>query len=200
MTEKRFIPIFDGTDKRVVGAKDNGKIISFMDMFDLLNDLTEENEQLKIKLEDIALDMENAKESNDDAQYELYKIKKENEKLKKGMIEVVDRYIYASIGVGYEILDSWFGYTGDGEPTEREIEEYDYLVIGLASNQDAAEGICRRLNDQQDEINHLSNFGLHVILDKKNKEIEELKRQLDNVDDCLTRDDMVMLRAERGFE
>ena len=29
MTEKRFIPIFDGTDKRVVGAKDNGKIISF---------------------------------------------------------------------------------------------------------------------------------------------------------------------------
>ena len=26
MTEKRFIPIFDGTDKRVVGAKDNGKI------------------------------------------------------------------------------------------------------------------------------------------------------------------------------
>ena len=46
MTEKRFIPIFDGTDKRVVGAKDNGKIISFMDMFDLLNDLSDENEQL----------------------------------------------------------------------------------------------------------------------------------------------------------
>ena len=88
-----------------------------------------------------------------------------------------NRYIYASIGIGYEILDSWFGYTGDGEPTEREIEEYDYLVIGLASNQDAAEGICRRLNDQQDEINHLFNFGLHVILDKKNKEIEELKKE-----------------------
>ena len=47
MTEKRFIPIFDGTDKRVVGAKDNGRIISFMDMFDLLNDLSDENEQLK---------------------------------------------------------------------------------------------------------------------------------------------------------
>ena len=47
MTEKRFIPIFDGTDKRVVGAKDNGKIISFMDMFDLLNALSDENEQLK---------------------------------------------------------------------------------------------------------------------------------------------------------
>ena len=47
MTEKRFIPIFDGTDKRVVGSKDNGKIISFMDMFDLLNELSEENEQLK---------------------------------------------------------------------------------------------------------------------------------------------------------
>ena len=49
MTEKRFIPIFDGTDKRVVGAKDNGKIISFMDMFDLLNELAEENEQLKFE-------------------------------------------------------------------------------------------------------------------------------------------------------
>ena len=47
MIAKRFIPIFDGTDKRVVGAKDNGKIISFMDMFDLLNDLSDENEQLK---------------------------------------------------------------------------------------------------------------------------------------------------------
>ena len=87
------------------------------------------------------------------------------------------RYIYGSVGREFEILDSWFGYTGDGEPTEREIEEYDYLVIGLASDQDAAEGICRRLNDQQDEINHLSNFGLHVILDKKNKEIEQLKKQ-----------------------
>lgn len=51
MTEKRFIPIFDGTDKRVVGAKDNGKIISFMDMFDLLNALHDENEQLKKVLE-----------------------------------------------------------------------------------------------------------------------------------------------------
>ena len=48
MTEnKRFIPIFDGFDKRVVGAKDNGRIISFMDMFDLLNELHEENQKLK---------------------------------------------------------------------------------------------------------------------------------------------------------
>ena len=49
MIDKRFIPIFDGTDKRVVGAKDNGKIISFMDMFDLLNELHDENEQLKFE-------------------------------------------------------------------------------------------------------------------------------------------------------
>ena len=89
------------------------------------------------------------------------------------------RYIYTDFGIGYgyEILDSWFGHTGDDEPTEQEIEEYDYLVIGVASNQDAAEGICRRLNDQQDEINNLSNFGLHVILDKKNKENEQLKQR-----------------------
>lgn len=88
------------------------------------------------------------------------------------------RYIYASVGISFEILDSWFGYTGDDEPTEREIEEYDFLVIGLATDKDAAEGICRRLNDQQDEINHLSNFGLHVILDKKNKKIKELEQKI----------------------
>ena len=88
------------------------------------------------------------------------------------------RYIYASVGRGYEFLDSWFGYIGDEAPTEREIEEYDYLVIGIAPDQDSADGICRRLNDQQDEINQLSNFGLHVMLDKKNKEIEQLKASL----------------------
>lgn len=87
------------------------------------------------------------------------------------------RYIYASVGRGYEILDSWFGYIGDEAPTEREMEEYDFLVIGLAPDQDSADGICRRLNDQQDEINHLSNFGLHVMLDKKNKEIEQLRKE-----------------------
>ena len=55
MTEnKRFIPIFDGFDKRVVGAKDNGRIISFMDMFDLLNKLSEENKELKDLLKSMA--------------------------------------------------------------------------------------------------------------------------------------------------
>ena len=68
------------------------------------------------------------------------------------------RYIYASVGRGYEILDSWFGYIGDEAPTEREIEEYDFLVIGLAPDQDSADGICRRLNDQQDEIKQLKQF------------------------------------------
>ena len=53
MNDKRFIPIFDGTDKRVVGAIDNGKIISFMDMFDLLNELAEENEQLKMHMNSV---------------------------------------------------------------------------------------------------------------------------------------------------
>ena len=49
MTEKRFIPIFDGIDKRVVGAKDNGEIISFMDMFDLLNEQEETIQDLKTR-------------------------------------------------------------------------------------------------------------------------------------------------------
>ena len=31
-------------------------------------------------------------------------------------------------------------------------------------------------------------------------ENEQLQQQLDNVDDCLTRNDIKMLKAERGFE
>lgn len=65
MIAKRFIPIFDGTDKRVVGAKDNGKIISFMDMFDLLNDLSDENEHYKsifFELVETALKDKNCRE------------------------------------------------------------------------------------------------------------------------------------------
>ena len=76
MTEKRFIPIFDGTDKRVVGAKDNGKIISFMDMFDLLNDLSEENEKLK-------KDCSNLIDDNTEYVAEINQMHKENEELKK---------------------------------------------------------------------------------------------------------------------
>ena len=54
--------MFDGFDKRVVGAKDNGKIICFMDMFDLLNALHEENEALKL---DNKLLLEEMKEIRD---------------------------------------------------------------------------------------------------------------------------------------
>ena len=93
MTEKRFIPIFDGVDKRVVGAKDNGKIISFNDMFDLLNDLNYENEQLKSenqrltdKLNNTALEFLNhdmvsmgkATEISEMCYYDFLKFRKEN--------------------------------------------------------------------------------------------------------------------------
>ena len=77
-----------------------------------------------------------------------------------------------------EILDTYFGYMGTEEPSEREIKEKDYLLVGVARSQRDAESICEKLNDQQDEINHLSNFGLHVILDKKNKEIEQLNQAI----------------------
>ena len=99
-----------------------------------------------------------------------------------------ERYIYASVGIGYEILDSWLGYIGDEAPTEREIEEYDYLVIGLAPDQDSADGICRRLNDQQDEIDRLFNFSIRVIVDEMSKKNEHLKksvkRQQDSNNEC----------------
>ena len=73
----------------------------------LLNELNDENEQLKIKLEDIALENENTKESNDDAQYELYKLKKENEQLKqqrKDLLRLIDNNIelYENINTNVE--------------------------------------------------------------------------------------------------
>lgn len=47
---------------------------------------------------------------------------------------------------------------------------------------------------------HKGSNSLLDLLNELSEENEQLKQQLDNVDDCLTRDDMVMLRAERGFE
>ena len=83
MTEKRFIPIFDGTDKRVVGAKDNGKIISFMNMFDLLNELSEENERLKSKNSGLQSELQIFKEDTIHSNLQINKLVDENEELKK---------------------------------------------------------------------------------------------------------------------
>lgn len=82
MTEKRFVPIFDRFDKRVVGAKDNGVIISFMDMFDLLNELAEENQDLATKKEDAEYELLHLKEKYEELLEENAKLKQENKKLK----------------------------------------------------------------------------------------------------------------------
>ncbi len=78
-----------------------------------------------------------------------------------------------------EILDTYFGYMGEDEPTEREIKEKDYLVIGVARSQKDAESICEKLNEQNEELIEYSNFSLHDLLDKKNKEIEQLKQDIE---------------------
>ena len=72
-----------------------------------------ENEQLKIKLEDIALDMENAKEFNDDAQYELYKIKKENEQLKSVLKEIVRVSEYNGAISPMRVKSMTYNFIGD---------------------------------------------------------------------------------------
>ena len=84
MIEKRFIPIFDETDKRVVGAKDNGKIISFMDMFDLLNELSDENQKLKIFLKAVNEELYLANRDCDI-------LEEENEQLKQYNTELVNK-------------------------------------------------------------------------------------------------------------
>lgn len=60
----------------------NGEEIPTCEVVELLNKLSDENEQLKIKIEDIELELENTKDRNDDAHYELYQVKKKNEQLK----------------------------------------------------------------------------------------------------------------------
>ncbi len=80
-----------------------------------------------------------------------------------------------------EILDTWFGYMGEDEPTEREINEKDFFLIGVARSQRDAENICEKLNEQNEELIEYCNFSLHDLLDKKNKEIEQLKQFQDSV-------------------
>ena len=92
MTEKRFIPIFDGTDKRVVGAKDNGKIISFMDMFDLLNELSDENEKLKIFLKAVNEELDLANRDYDTLEEEYEQLKQYNVEL-VNKIDFLERVI-----------------------------------------------------------------------------------------------------------
>ena len=96
MTEKRFIPIFDGTDKRVVGSKDNGKIISFMDMFDLLNDLSDENEQLRKENGMLSCELSVSANKEISRNCRIAELEEENEQLKQHNVELND-YIYCSI-------------------------------------------------------------------------------------------------------
>ena len=91
MTEKRFIPIFDGTDKRVVGAKDNGKIISFMDMFDLLNDLSDENEQLRKENDMLSCELSVSANKEISRNCRIAELEEENEQLKQHNTELVNK-------------------------------------------------------------------------------------------------------------
>ena len=90
MTEKRFIPIFDGTDKRVVGAKDNGKIISFMDMFDLLNDLSDENEQLRKENDMLSCELSVSANKEISRNCRIVELEEENEHYKSIFFELVE--------------------------------------------------------------------------------------------------------------
>ena len=91
MTEKQFIPIFDGTDKRVVGAKDNGKIISFMDMFDLLNDLSDENEQLRKENDMLSCELSVSANKEISRNCRIAELEEENEQLKQNNTELINK-------------------------------------------------------------------------------------------------------------
>ena len=94
MTDKRFIPIFDGTDKGVVGAKDNGKIISFMDMFDLLNDLSDENEQLRKENDMLSCELSVSANKEISRNCRIAELEEENEQLKKEIAHLKNKLAY----------------------------------------------------------------------------------------------------------
>ena len=91
VTEKRFIPIFDGTDKRVVGAKDNGKIISFMDMFDLLNDLSDENGQLRKENDMLSCELSVSANKEISRNCRIAELEEGNEQLKQHNVELINK-------------------------------------------------------------------------------------------------------------
>ena len=91
MSEKRFIPIFDGTDKRVVGAKDNGKIISFMDMFDLLNELHDENGQLRKENDMLSCELSVSVNKEISRNCRIAELEEENEELKQYNVELINK-------------------------------------------------------------------------------------------------------------
>lgn len=64
-----------------------------------------------------------------------------------------------------EVLDTWFGYDGNNEPTEREIKEKDYLVIGECKTTDDADNVCKRLNELNDENEQLKQQNKDLGLD-----------------------------------
>ena len=123
MTEKRFIPIFDGTDKRVVGAKDNGKIISFMDMFDLLNDLSDENEQLRKENDMFSCELSVSANKEISRNCRIAELEEENEQLKFENNEL--KCALALDAVDYIIAD---GKKIDIPPYYEFEQRYDHVI------------------------------------------------------------------------
>ena len=123
MTEKRFIPIFDGTDKRVVGAKDNGKIISFMDMFDLLNDLSDENEQLRKENDMFSCELSVSANKEISRNCRIAELEEENEQLKFENNEL--KCALALDAVDYIIAD---GKKIDIPPYYEFEQRYDHII------------------------------------------------------------------------
>lgn len=117
MSEKRFVPIFDGFDKRIVGAKDNGVIISFMDMFDLLNKLSEENQHFRQILDLGQTDAKDVVNVLNIQQEKIRTILKENKELKTELLDVLNQLFNAESSLIYE-------YSTNIDEDEKELKEH----------------------------------------------------------------------------
>ena len=74
------------------------------------------------------------------------------------------------------------------------------IIMTEKRYKELTDGYCpRRFIDTKTKKKYVADESIG-LLNSLVEENEQLKQQLDIVDDCLTRNDIKMLKAERGFE
>ena len=85
MTEKRFTGEFD---RQYSGVHDNGEQLTNFEVVDLLNDLSEENEQLKSKNRGLQSELQIFKEDITHSNLQINKLADENEMIRNTINEM----------------------------------------------------------------------------------------------------------------
>lgn len=181
MTEKRF-QISNWT-KHWQKIVDNGKILSQNNVCELLNELNDENEQLKKRIGNL----EHTRDFCADVCADCERLEKENEQLKETIDDLTSEF------EGYhKSLEETKDYDKQFEVTScpYEIRNNKSLDYYWLEHQGNVIGICNVLNDQSDQINELE------------KENEQLKKENEDLSDevYILQDDILNKRVRNLIE